>query len=93
MTEEAIELDLDGKPVSVPRELVRTLAAAAAARAGVSARHRDLSLLLGRALETGQTRLAQPEVQPLVRTERRLKPSRAVQFASRRAARTPSDWR
>jgi hypothetical protein len=65
MTEEAIELYLDGRPVSVPRELVRTLAAAAAARAGVSARHRDLSLLLGRALETGQTRLAQAEVRAL----------------------------
>jgi hypothetical protein len=65
MTEEAIELDLDGKAVSVPRDLVRTLAAVAAARAGVSARHRDLSLLLGRALETGQTSLGQPEVRAL----------------------------
>lgn len=53
MAEEMIDLDLDGKVVPVPRELVSGLAAAAAARAGVSARHRDLSLLLGRALESG----------------------------------------
>jgi hypothetical protein len=67
MSEEAdaIELDLDGKAVSVPPELVRTLAAVAAARAGVSAQHRDLSLLFGRALETGRASLGQPEVRAL----------------------------
>jgi hypothetical protein len=53
-TEEAIEIDLHGKAVHVPRDVVSALAAAAAARAGISARHRDLSLLLGRALETGR---------------------------------------
>lgn len=65
MNEEAIELDLDGKRVGVPPELVRTLAAAAAARAGVSARHRDLSLVLGRALETGSATLGQGEMRAL----------------------------
>jgi hypothetical protein len=65
MTQETIELDLDGKVVPVPRELVSRLAAAAAASAGVSARHRDLSLLLGRALETGDARLGQDDVRAL----------------------------
>jgi hypothetical protein len=65
MSQETIELDLDGKVVSVPRELVSGLAAAAAARAGVSARHRELSLLLGRALESGQARLGQGEIRSL----------------------------
>jgi hypothetical protein len=65
MPEETIDLDLDGKVVPVPRELVSSLAAAAAARAGVSARHRDLSLLLGRALESGAASLAQNDVRAL----------------------------
>ena len=63
--EEMIDLDLDGKVVPVPRELVSGLAAAAAARAGVSARHRDLSLLLGRALESGAASLDQYNVRAL----------------------------
>lgn len=63
--EEAIEIDLDGKAVRVPREVVRALAEAAAGRAGVSARHRDLSLLLHRALESGSTSLGQPEMRAL----------------------------
>lgn len=65
MTEEAIELNLDGKAVLVPRELVGELAAAAAARAGVSARHRDLSLLLHRALESERVSLRRMEVRTL----------------------------
>ena len=65
MVEEMIDLDLDGKVVPVPRELVSGLAAAAAARAGVSARHRDLSLLLGRALESGPASLDQDSVRAL----------------------------
>ena len=65
MNEEEIELDLDGKPVGAPRELVRTLAAAAAARAGISARHRDLSLVLGRALDTGAATLGRGELRAL----------------------------
>jgi hypothetical protein len=62
---EQIELDLDGTAVAVPREVVSGLAAAAAARAGVSAQHRDLSLLLGRALEEGRVILGQGEVRAL----------------------------
>jgi hypothetical protein len=62
---EPIDLDLDGKVVPVPREVVSGLGAAAAARAGVSARHRDLSLLLGRALAEGHVRLGQGEVRAL----------------------------
>jgi hypothetical protein len=65
MLQDTIELDLDGKAVPVPRELVSGLAAAAAARAGISARHRDLSLLLGRSLETGHAGLGQGEVRAL----------------------------
>jgi hypothetical protein len=65
VSEETIELGHDGKAVSVARELVRALAAAAADRAGVSARHRDLSLLFGRALETGQATLGSSEIRAL----------------------------
>ncbi|HEX5173042.1 MAG TPA: hypothetical protein VFV91_02720 [Gaiellaceae bacterium] len=63
--EDTIEIDLDGKIVVVPRGVVSELAAAGAARAGVSERHRDLSLLLGRALESGTARLGQGEVRAL----------------------------
>ncbi len=73
---EAIELDLDGKVVGVPRGLVLTLAAAAAARAGISARHRDLSLLLGRALETGAASLGQGEMRALCAVIEEEPPSR-----------------
>ena len=64
--DDTIEIDLDGKVVPVPREIVSGLAAAAAARAGVSARHRDLSLHLNRALEAGHVSLGQGEVRALV---------------------------
>jgi hypothetical protein len=63
--EETIEIDLAGKLVAVPRDVVSQLAAAAAARAGVSGRHRDLSLLLGRALESGSASLGQGEMRAL----------------------------
>jgi hypothetical protein len=63
--EEMIEIDLAGKGVSVPRNVVGALAAAAAARAGVSSRHRDLSLLLNRALESGRGILAWADVRAL----------------------------
>ena len=66
MAQEQIELDLDGKVVPVPGEIVSEIAAAAAARAGVSERHRDLSLILGRALESGRARLGQGELRALV---------------------------
>jgi hypothetical protein len=63
--EQMIEMDLDGKDVAVPREVVRALAAAAATRAGVSERHRDLSLLLHRALESGCATLKRAEIRAL----------------------------
>jgi hypothetical protein len=66
MQEETIEIGLDGKAVAVPREVVSAIAAAAAARAGVSERHRDLSLHLNRALESGHVSLGQGEVRALV---------------------------
>lgn len=65
MPQETIQLDLDGKAVDVPRELVGRLVAAAAARAGVSAQHRDLSLLLVRGLDSGSARLGQTDVRAL----------------------------
>ena len=64
--EETIEVGLDGKVVAVPRQVVSAIAAAAAARAGISERHRDLSLHLNRALESGQVTLGQGEVRALV---------------------------
>ena len=66
MAQEQIQLDLDGKALAVPGEVVSAIAAAAAARAGISERHRELSLLLGRALESGQARLGQAEIRALV---------------------------
>jgi len=60
-----IELDLCGEVVAVPVEVVRAIAAAAAARAGVSSRHRDLSLLLGRALDSRKVTLSRAEVRTL----------------------------
>ena len=64
--EETINVRLDGKVVAVPRDVVNAIAAAAAARAGVSERHRDLSIHLGRALESGQVSLEQADVRALV---------------------------
>jgi hypothetical protein len=64
--DETIEVGLDGKVVAVPRDVVSAIAAAAAARAGVSGRHRDLSLHLNRALETGHVSLGQGDVRALV---------------------------
>ena len=66
MQDEKIEVGLDGKVVTVPRDVVGAIAAAAAARAGVSERHRDLSLHLNRALESGRVTLGQAEVRALV---------------------------
>ena len=66
MTQEGIvEIDLAGNVVPVPRGVVGALAAAAAARAGISARHRDLSLLLNRALESGRATLNRGEARAL----------------------------
>jgi hypothetical protein len=63
--EDLIEIDLDGKIVPVSRDVVSALAAAAAFRAGVSGRHRDLSLLLHRALDLGRATLGRGEVRAL----------------------------
>ncbi len=60
-----VEIDLAGKVVPVPRDVVGALAAAAAARAGVSGRHRDLSLLLNRALESRRATLGLADVRTL----------------------------
>jgi hypothetical protein len=60
-----VEVDLAGQVVSVAHGLVAALAAAAAARAGVSSRHRDLSLLLNAALRSGRATLNRPEVRAL----------------------------
>ena len=65
MAEETIEIGLDGKVVGVPRGVVGALAAAAAARAHVSGRHRELSIQLGRALESGHVSLGQGEIRAL----------------------------
>jgi hypothetical protein len=56
-----IALDVLGEVVVVPRDVVSSLATAAANRAGISSRHRDLSLVLGRALETGKASLDRAE--------------------------------
>ena len=61
-----VEIDLDGKAVAVPRDVVNSIAAAAASRAGVSERHRDLSLQLVRALESGRASLDRGEIRALV---------------------------
>jgi hypothetical protein len=82
VNEESIELDLDGRRVGIPRELVRTLAAAAAARAGISARHRDLSLVLGRALEKGEATLGQGEMRALCAVIEEEQPDRLGPAAS-----------
>lgn len=65
MATKEIEIEVVGDPVAVPRDVVDALAAAAAARAGVSSRHRDLSLLLGRALHSGKVSLSQAEARAL----------------------------
>jgi hypothetical protein len=64
--EAAIEVGLDGRIVAVPRDVVSAIAAAAAASAGVSERHRDLSLHLNRALESGRVALGKGDVRALV---------------------------
>lgn len=65
MAAEEIELDVVGDAVPVPRDVVNALAAAAAARAGVSSRHRDLSIVLGRALHSGKVSLSRAEARAL----------------------------
>lgn len=88
IAEELIEIDLDGKIVPVPRDVVSALAAAAATRAGISERHRDLSLLLHRALELGNARLGRGDVRALCAVLEEEHPDRfgAVGAELRRAA-------
>ena len=56
---------MGGEAVAVPGEVVTALAAAAAARAGISSRHRELSLALRRALESGRATLGTGEERAL----------------------------
>jgi hypothetical protein len=65
VTAAEIAIDLHGDVVRVPRDVVSRLAAAAAADAGVSSRHRDLSLVLGRSLESGKVVLGRSDVRAL----------------------------
>lgn len=74
--EELVEIDLAGNVVPVPRGVVGALAASAAARAGISGRHRDLSLLLHRALDTGRATLNRGEVRVLRAVLEELQPDR-----------------
>jgi hypothetical protein len=62
---EEIAIDVHGDVVRVPRDVVSRLAAAAAADAGVSSRHRNLSLVLGRSLESGRVVLGRSDVRAL----------------------------
>ncbi len=62
MAADEIELEAHGEVVRVPRDLVSRLAAAAADQAGVSLRHRDLSLALGIALDSGRLALGRGEL-------------------------------
>jgi hypothetical protein len=71
-----IEIALDGKVVAVPRDLVSRIAAAAAARAGLSERHRDLSLHLNRALESGRASLGRAEMRALCAVLEEVTPER-----------------
>lgn len=65
MGADEIEIDVLGDAVLVPRQVVSSLAAAAASRAGVSSRHRDLSLVLRRSLEAGKVALSRAEARAL----------------------------
>jgi hypothetical protein len=60
-----IAIDVHGDVVRVPRDVVSRLAAAAAADAGVSSRHRDLSLVLSRSLESGKVVLGRSDARAL----------------------------
>jgi hypothetical protein len=60
-----IRVDVFGAAVLLPRHEVTALREAAAARAGISSRHRDLSLVLNRALETGSVSVTRPELTAL----------------------------
>lgn len=59
---DCIRVDLFGAVVAIERTVVVELRDAAAARAGVSSRFRDLSLVLDRALATGTLTMHRHEV-------------------------------
>jgi hypothetical protein len=61
-----IRFDIFGVVVPIERRLVLELRDAAAARAGVSSRHRDLSLVLDRSLTTASLSLRRPELRALL---------------------------
>lgn len=66
MRHREVRLDVFGDVVTLPYDAVEELRAAAAAQAGVSSRHRDLSLVLHRALGAGQAVLTRPDVSALL---------------------------
>ena len=61
-----IRLDAFGEVVTVARAAVEELRATAAARAGVSSQHRDLSLALDRALAGGTAALGRSDLRALL---------------------------
>jgi hypothetical protein len=62
-----IRIEVFGAPVAVSRDDVAALREAAAEHAGVSSRHRDLSLVLNRALDSGSMSLSsRPELAALL---------------------------
>ena len=65
MAVDEIQLDVSGDRIEIPRELVSDLAAGAAARAGVSSQHRELSLALNQALARGEGSLSRRESRAL----------------------------
>lgn len=88
MTGSGIQLDVLGATVRVPRRLAEELRAAAAARAGVSSRHRDLSLVLDRALGSGSATLTRADLLALdAIAEEQPEPFAAAVQALRDAAR------
>jgi hypothetical protein len=62
-----IRVDLCGETVHLEQALVVELRDAAAARAGTSSRHHDLSLLLNRSLTTGSLTLRRSKLRTLIR--------------------------
>jgi hypothetical protein len=66
MASDDIRIEVFGATVLVSRADVTALREAAAAHAGISSRHRDLSLVLNRALESGTLSLTRPELAALL---------------------------
>jgi hypothetical protein len=66
MQTDDIRIEVFGATVAASRDDVAALREAAAVHAGVSSRHRDLSLVLNRALESGSLSLSRPELAALL---------------------------